>query len=89
MPTEKPDQYFLVIYDLSDQEVEVLEFGNDLEEASNHYAMYERRFADQPMSEVVLLGADSIETIHKTHSHYFAKASEDLFEQLLAELQKA
>jgi hypothetical protein len=29
------------------------------------------------------VGADSIETIHKTRSHYFAKSANDLLEQFL------
>lgn len=88
MTPEKPDQYFLVIYDLEKQEVDVHEYASDFEEAAAHYAMYERRFAEQPLMEVVLLGADSIETIKKTHSHYFAKVGEELFDKLLAELTR-
>lgn len=89
MTPEKPDKFFLVIYDLGQQEVEVKEFGRDFEDAAEHYSMYERRYADQPLTEVVLLGADSIETIKKTHSHYFARVADDLFDQLLSELEKA
>lgn len=88
MTPEKPDKYFLVIYDLGKQEVDVKDFGSDFDEAASNYAMLERRFADQPMIEVVLLGADSIETIQKTHSHYFAKIADDLFDQLLADLER-
>jgi hypothetical protein len=79
-----PERYFLVIYDLKSQKAEVQEFGTDFERAAAAYAMLEERHHDDDQIEVVLVGADSIETIHRTHSHYFAKAAEELFEEFLA-----
>jgi hypothetical protein len=55
------------------------------EKDAAHYSLREGRYADDAMIEVVLLGADSEETIHKTHSHYFVERTGDLFERLLTE----
>lgn len=80
-----PEKYFLLTYNLRERSVRVDQFQNDFDEAVAHYSMLERRHADDPMIEVVLLGADSEETIHKTHSHYFVERSADLFERFLDE----
>ncbi len=79
-----PEKYFLITYDLSAQEVAVENFGSDFETAAGMYSVLEERYAENDRIEVVLVGADSIETIHKTHSHYFAKSVNDLLEQFLA-----
>jgi hypothetical protein len=55
------------------------------EKDAAHYSLLEGRYADDAMIEVVLLGADSEETIHKTHSDYFVERTGDLFERLLTE----
>jgi hypothetical protein len=47
------------------------------------YADYERRFTQQDGYEVVLLGADSLETIRRTHGHYFGGDPLDQFSELL------
>lgn len=80
-----PEKYFLLTYHLRDRAVHIDEFDNDFDEAAAHYSMLERRYGDNEQYEVVLLGADSVETIHKTHSHYFTKRAADLFEQFLIE----
>jgi hypothetical protein len=47
--------------------------ASELERASNE--RFEREVANSHL-EVVLLGADSIETLKKTHSRYFRSASD-------------
>lgn len=79
-----PERYFLVIYNLKTQKADVHEFGIDFDAAAAEYSMLEERHHEDDHIEVVLVGADSIETIHKTHSHYFAQMAEELFEQFLA-----
>lgn len=79
-----PERYFLLTYDLQAHEVTVEGFDNDFERAAGMYSLLEERYAEEDRIEVVLVGADSIETIHKTHSHYFAKSADDLLEQFLA-----
>lgn len=79
-----PEQYFLLIYDLKTRSVEVKPFDQDFEAAAAEYSMMEERHHDDSHIEVVLVGADSIETIHKTHSHYFEDASKEILQQFLA-----
>jgi hypothetical protein len=52
-------------------------------EARKLYAEYERRFPQADGYEVVLIGADSIETVRKTHAHYFGGDALEAFEELL------
>lgn len=78
-----PQLYFMLIYDIEQRHVRVEEFGSDYESAADAYTEREERFREQGQVEVVLVGADSLETIHKTHSHYFAPREEDLFERFL------
>lgn len=49
------------------------------------YREYEKRYRQSDGFEVVLIGSDSIETIRKTHAHYFGELPEDPFAELLAE----
>ena len=43
-----------------------------------------RNNTDVVKFEVVLVGADSIETVKRTHGHYFQDADEAMFAELLA-----
>lgn len=54
------------------------------EQARNLYGEYERRFKQSDGYEVVLIGADSIDTIRKTHAHYFGGFATNPFEELLS-----
>jgi hypothetical protein len=67
--------YFLIVYNRGDGEVAYIEF-DDPDKAAKEYARLERGFRHRDEIEVVLLGADSIETIKQTHSNYFER--EDL-----------
>jgi hypothetical protein len=78
-----PDHYFILIYDVPSRELEVHEFAEDYGAAVEAYDRLEKEHRQDRSAEVVLVGADSIETIHKTHSHYFAKHADDLFRQFL------
>jgi predicted metal-dependent HD superfamily phosphohydrolase len=64
-------QHFLLVYDLGAQRlIKQQEFG-DGDEAAAAYAALERHYKDRDDLEIVLVGADSIETIKRTHAHYF------------------
>lgn len=63
-------KHFLVVYDVSAGVAEVREFS-DHEEALVEYDKLEKQFLDSSEFDIVLLGADSIETIKRTHSSYF------------------
>jgi hypothetical protein len=81
-----PESYFILIYDIPSRELEVHEFEHDYHAAAEAYTEFERERRDEPGMEVLLVGADSIETIKTTHSHYFAKRADDLFQQFLDDL---
>jgi hypothetical protein len=70
--------YFLLIYNQSTGELAVEEFGDSPELAAAEYGRRERSYGDRSEIEVVLVGADSLETIKKTHSHYFRPTPESL-----------
>ena len=80
-PSEADVHHFLITYDLSDGSVVVREFGLDYEAAVAAYGDLERELSDDSKFEVVLLSADSIETLKRTHSSYFG--TEPAFEHLL------
>jgi hypothetical protein len=73
-----PDiQHFLVIYDIAAREANVDDrFGSDYDAALAAYAEAEQTYRGRADIEVVLLGADSVETIKKTHSSYFSTRDE-------------
>lgn len=66
--------HFLLVYDFKAQRLIAQERFNDGEEAARAYADREREFKDRQDLEIVLVGADSIETIRQTHAHYFDSA---------------
>jgi hypothetical protein len=78
-----PERYFILIYTIPSRELEIHPFEQDFDAAAEAYTDLELQHRDDRAIEVVLVGADSIETIHKTHSHYFADHAEDLFQQFL------
>lgn len=79
-----PQLYWILVYRLSDRHLTVRPFGPDVHTANIAYDQLEREYRDHDQFEVVLVGADSIETIEKTHSHYFVQSEDDLFEQFLS-----
>lgn len=69
-------QHFLVVYDIAGREAHVDSYGLDYEAAIAAYAKAEESYRLRDDVEVVLLGADSIETVKKTHSSYFSTREE-------------
>lgn len=67
-----PILYFILIYDLAMRHVDVHEFHEDLDAANGAYARFEDELGPQGMYEIVLVGADSLDTIKRTHSPYFS-----------------
>jgi hypothetical protein len=65
-------QHFLVIYDITGRDAHVDRYGHDYDAAIDAYAKAEQLYRGRGDVEVVLLSADSIETIKKTHSSYFS-----------------
>ena len=64
---------------------EMRDQGMSPEQARDIYRQYERRFKQSDGYEVVLLGADSIGTVRKTHGHYFGRIETEPFVELLGE----
>ena len=73
--------HFLLVYDHAQQHlVDRREFSNGAA-AATAYAELEAIHRDERNLEIVLVGADSIDTIMRTHGHYF-----DLVENPFPEL---
>jgi hypothetical protein len=69
-------QHFLVIFDPSAEEPDVRSFGSDYDAAQAAYGEAEQANGIGGDLDIVLLSADSLATIEKTHSSYFGgKAS--------------
>ncbi|HEV7770545.1 MAG TPA: hypothetical protein VGO66_07795 [Solirubrobacterales bacterium] len=75
-----PDEikHFLVIYDLATGGVDVRAFGTDYDAAQAAYIKAEQANGMQAKLDIVLLSADSLETIKQTHSSYFNGGSTEL-----------
>jgi hypothetical protein len=69
-----PDEikHFLVIYDPTTDQVDVRSFGTDYDAAQAAYAEAEHASGVNARLDIVLLSADSLDTIKQTHSSYFA-----------------
>jgi hypothetical protein len=74
-------KHFLVVYELGAGEAEAHPYGTDYDAAQEAYAELERDTRSEPDVDVVLLSADSLETIKRTHSSYFE--TRESFERLL------
>ena len=79
--TDVDIKHFLVVYNLAEGKARVDSFGTDYEAALAAYAKAEEDFENRDTFDIVLLGAESIETIKRTHSSYFH--TEETFESLL------
>jgi hypothetical protein len=75
-------KHFLVIYDLASGKTEVQRFGTDYDAAQTAYAEAERANGVEGKQDIVLLSADSLETIKQTHSSYFNGGASRLGELL-------
>lgn len=81
---ESDIKHFLLVLDPTKPEPEVRALGTDYDFAVEAYNEAEARFRTLPEIEVVLLSADSIETIRRTHSSYFESKTGDPIEKLLS-----
>lgn len=66
-------RYFLIVYDRKDGRLleDPPREYDDEDTAVEDYATVERSYQQDPNVEVVLVGADSLETVRQTHSSYF------------------
>jgi hypothetical protein len=70
-----PFFHFLLVYDHGKHELVHRERFEDADEAAEAYARMEGEHKGDKNLEIVLVGADSIETIRKTHGNYFDGSS--------------
>lgn len=64
--------HFLLVYDLKQQRLVDTQEYRDAREASVAYAALEAAHRGDNDVEIVLVGADSIETVMRTHGQYFS-----------------
>lgn len=64
-------KHFLVFYDPATGSAEVQPFGTNYDAAQAAYADAEQENGMDGPLDIVLLSADSLETIQQTHSSYF------------------
>jgi hypothetical protein len=69
--------HFLIVYDLRSEELLRFEsFGTDVQRATDAYQTVEGEYRhrdDHDDFEIVLVGAESPDTLRVTHSRYFEK----------------
>lgn len=70
-------KHFLVTRDVTRRKTSVVEFDTDYETAQHAYQEAEQKARGRGDLDVVLLSADSLETIKLTHSSYFEPKSLD------------
>lgn len=77
--------HFLLVYSYGEQRlIEKREFTNPDEAAAAYRAAEESNRGRSDEFEVVLVGADSLATVERTHGHYFlAPSDESAFGDLL------
>jgi hypothetical protein len=66
-----PLVHFLLVYDRELQKLVVQRPFSNSAEAVDAYEAMEERYRDDAHMEIVLVGADSIETVMLTHGNYF------------------
>jgi len=66
-----PLVHFLLVFNRKDQRLDFQQPYSDPAEALRAYEEMEERHRDDPNMEIVLVGADSIETVMLTHGNYF------------------
>jgi hypothetical protein len=70
-------KHFLVTRHSAGRRTTVVEFGTDYDAAQHAYQEAEQKARGRQGLDVVLLSADSLETIKLTHSSYFEPKSLD------------
>lgn len=67
--------HYLLVYSLRDGKLVHLQgFEHDVDRATDAYAALEQEYRDRDDHddfEIVLIGADSLDTVRRTHSRYF------------------
>jgi hypothetical protein len=77
--------HFLLIYSLAEHRLlDASDLGHDVSAAIARYADCEAKYRGQDGIEIVLIGADSLDTVRQTHPHYFeGDLGRDFFESVV------
>lgn len=67
--------HFLIVYDLAERRIVTNKQFANAAAATRAYQELEHRYGFDRRYEIVLLGADSIETLKVTHGHYFPEGA--------------
>ncbi len=67
--------YYLLVHRVAPHALDVESFRDEAAAAAA-YSVREHEHRDDADVEVVLVGADSLETVRQTHSHYFAETGD-------------
>jgi hypothetical protein len=79
--TDADIRHFLIVFDIPTGKAKVRDFGTDYDGAMEAYAEIEGEMRGRDDLDIVLVGADSLETVRRTHSSYFE--TDETFESLL------
>lgn len=80
--------YFLLVYSFDHGSLVHQDELSDREAAIVAYDAMERQYREcLDRYEVVLIGADSIATVMKTHGHYFQRSENSMFSEFLTDPQ--
>lgn len=75
--------HFLLVYSFTERRLIDQDEFHDANEATAAYAKAEAKYRGNDKVEIVLVGAESIETIMATHGHYFRRDDISLFSEFL------
>lgn len=70
--------HFILIFNRLSGQLIKNELFDDANMAADQLSIDEHRYADDENIEVLLISSDSVDTLKKTHGHYFTGASKDL-----------
>lgn len=71
--------HFLLVYDYAQDKLLREEVYLDAKEAADAYSKAEKDLHGREELEIVLVGSDSINTIHRTHGHYFKEGAQSRY----------
>jgi hypothetical protein len=83
---DSPILYFILDYDVEQRSLHIHEFEREREAAERAYSDFEEHARDTG-HEILLVGADSIETIQSTHSQYFATSIGEIVDDFIASIR--
>ena len=81
--TKNPVKHFLITYDIEAGTATVDPYGINYEAALKAYSELEEKTGKNTNLDIVLVGAEDLDIIKRTHSSYFETV--DSFESLLPE----